>query len=1658
MRPEEARKALAGFRAADLQGWKQRAVERIPRSHQEMARSLLQMRPEDPHPWSPGGHDHFVALGATLDALGPDGRQPLFAGLFPRLADSLEQCWSLGVRLTYRRGAHGNAFRAPLTPETTHATRSTLLVQQVSSLSGYDPDPAWLAAWTPHLGEYWAEGALGFLLAAAMDQGGAPGEEVFRILTASARGEHAVGTMGSHVPRALLTGSDPAGWEFIERLLLAAQREEGLRQAILESAAEAHPDAFTRMLRIIVEHDLLRFSAAVRALDVWFGFQYEVDDRRHLGRVLQQTVTFFESPAARKQGLRSPDAETVYLALWCMATRDAVATVPEAARILDHPDPAHRYAAVTLLSLLGLVASDAALLPALDDADPRVALLALQEFAGSATAHPTVLEQGLFDRIERALLRLPEKAVEMPPLVWPWALKSVDRRQVGNALVVNLGNYSPSRLAPHLGWFDADVRGALAHRLARAEARNWDSKTRDLLLALTGDASFHARDQALKALGGCRIEAADAIRLEAYLTRSAGDLRRGVLALLADLGPSEAMASADRLLASSNARQRLAGLDLLRSLSATSGAHQACQERAAAFRAQRPILTDDEERAVRLLLGERNAEPSLSDALGLADPSLRTLPPSPKERAVSTWSPSARALVRSLDQELARLADRTVEIEHWDGSRSQELLGALRWGFPTPSADSSLDEDRQRLPLLEEWEKWWQGRPAACRDPDGLEAIRGLASVHAACRERAHEWPGLGSVATKLFGPPENADPHADLSENILKWIIRHFPPKGAADFLLDAIETSLALVPADELGRKPDPQRYWETPDWRDWSSPMQAYVSALGDYRTAGGQEWTAAHTNRLYRLLRWMDEPVREGLPAWGPGEARPVASRALPTPHRDRPDLTLVLEAFEAGGATEADLFDQLLGPRSARYPHDFSELRQLTGRATPEVLKRNPWLAPFVERCRERILEVELARGESATAASLPAMALRASGGLNTLARVLTAMGKTALVRGWSYDGESRGSVFSHLIRVSFPAEGDSPVAFATRMRVSGVPDQRLLEVALFAPQWATHVEETLEWPGLAGAVWWIHAHTKDLAWSIDQEVREAWQAELSEYTPLAGSDLLNGAVDVDWFRRAHSKLGDDRWRSLDRVVHYASGGGGHKRAQLFAEAMLGHLDRAVLETRIRDKRHQDSVRALGLLPLPSDPAAAEVELLNHYQALHEFLRTSRQFGAQRRESEKLAATVGLENLARTAGYPDPIRLEWAMEAGGVADLAEGAVVVEKSDVRIALQIDPFGQPDLKVSRGDKLLRAIPAALKKDPDVAALRARVVELKRQVTRIRRSLEEAMCRGDEFTGAELAGLLCHPILAPFLRGLVLVGDGIAGYPSDDGKSVIDSAGKRHRLTPDAGLRVAHPCDFLARGDWHDWQRECFRHERIQPFKQVFRELYVLTPDERQESTRSLRYGGHQIQPRQGLALLGTRGWVHKPDEGGARRTFHREGLTAWLLFDEGFTTPAEVEGLTLAEVRFTRRHEWQPIPLESIPPRLFSEAMRDLDLVVSVAHRGGVDPEATASTVDMRATLVQETADLLGLKNVRVQDHHVIIEGELSTYSVHLGSAGVHLIPGGHLCIVAVPSQHRGRLFLPFADDDPRTAEVLSKVLLLSRDGEIRDPTILEQIRGR
>lgn len=1637
--PQTAQERLKEFRVA---GWMEREVARasgLRGEGRDVALTILGCdsagRPY--HDWNARAAA-TARSASSLAALAAEERRKVFETLFPRLAPHVEQAWELYLRLPYQVGMDRRAFRAPNHPTVLQRTRFEWLQHLVTAVQDYDQDVAWFAVWAPYL-RWGVAHTLGILFAAAIEAGGAVGNTVFDILIASAQGEHEIGAMGRHVTTGLMVASRPDGWDFIERLFLAGQRQEGLRQVILETADEAHPALFRRILRLILEHDLARFAATVRAADVWFGLGWESGDARVVNETLQQALRFLDDPAAREQALVGDDAQALYLALWSIAFDDAVAAVKPAAALLSDPNVERRFVGAHVLGYLGLNKSQEALLAALEDDDLRVvvrALMGLQRYADRSLANTD-----LFERIERALPRFPRQKRELSPIVWPWLKLTAERQAAAGALLWSLGDRSPKRLLPHLSAMAPHARAAVVRLLAEAPAR--DAEIRDALFSLVGDSSRWVREQALKALAEHRVTAQEAIQLEGLLTRRSGDLRRGVLSILLNQKDEAALASVERLLGVTDLQQRLAGLDLLRQMVEAERASDRCRALAAQYRAQHPRATDAELQVLDVLLARPQEIATLENALGLLDPAQRTAPTPPRARykrgflskPKSLVTPAAIACLSGLDALVQRHRTIPITVEMWEGAQREELLGNVRWGIPRPRPDVPPQEDAVRLPLREVWEEWWAERPRSMRDDDGLELLRALAALFARLPFPAQATGWLADVLPFLVGADDQVQVQYPYPvETILLWLMRLYPQAGAVNVLLDNVETTLALVPEVEIRRAP---RGPHEIGWRG-NRALLTWLHLARLHRAYHPDLWQDGHHVRLWGLLRWMDEP---GLPV-----------------ERYRPTLEDVLAAFHAGGASEADLFDHLLGPRpEIRYGRSqFHDLWQLSGRKPHPLVERYPALREIVRRCRERILEVEWERGEMPTAASAPALALRYTGGMEALVRLVRALGQENLVRGWIYDSLSKAAVFSHLIRATAPTESDTPEAFADQVRAARIPQKRLIEVAIYAPQWATFVEHTLEWPGFADAVWWIHAHTKDTAWRVDQEIREMWNAQISEYTPLSGQQLLDGAVDVAWFLRAYATLGAERWERLYKAARFASGGGGHTRAQLFADAMLGRVERAELLERIAQKRHKDAVRALGLLPL-AEGQARDADLLERYRALQEFARTSRKFGAQRQASEKLAVEIGLANLARTSGYADPQRLEWAMEAHATADLVGSAQRITEGDVTIALALNRLGEPELTVEKKGKVLQSVPAALRKDPRVADLRERQRELKRQAARMRRSLEEAMIRGDRFSGAELRELLAHPVLAPMLEQLVFIGDGIIGYPAEKGTVLQFHDGRYDALGNQDVLRIAHPYDLFTTQEWHLWQRECYQRERVQPFKQVFRELYLLTEAERAEGLVSRRYAGQQVSTRQALVLLGQRGWVNYPEEG-VRRTFHDENISAWVTFLQGFLTPADVEGLTLEFVHFTRRGDWKPLELVDVPPRLFSEVMRDLDLVVSVAHRGGVDPEASASTIEMRASLIRETCTMLQIANVRVEGRHALIEGSLGSYTVHLGSAVVHRQPGGAVCITPVHSQHRGRLFLPFVDDDPRTAEVISKVLLLARDTEIKDPTILEQILAK
>ena len=1176
------------------------------------------------------------------------------------------------------------------------------------------------------------------------------------------------------------------------------------------------------------------------------------------------------------------------------------------------------------------------------------------------------------------------------------------RQRAASRLVPAAADRPVSLLVPWVPEMDAASRAQVARRIAQQSPLT--GELRQVLVDMLADRSSAVRQEAVKALRTTALSGAEAPQIEALLTRSATDVRRAALTLLASLPREDALASLERLRASGDKAQREGATELGRALGA--------EPPAAATEAEQAPAT------------ELIAVPAPSQDLRatMLDDRRRTPPRTPSRirRSGGFADETAWRLADAIDDIAETQKNVPVTMSSWQGG-TEVLLADLRY-FPSPfahrGAPASEEETGNGLVLGELFRSWWAQRPSELRRQDGIDALRAYGLAHGTARPASpffrsnakNGWwfdnvQSLVDVESLIGSAPQFR--HRALVLHVLEWLIVDDANAATIDECLDAVETLLAMVPRTVLTEDPAASQasdsYYQYghgihhADWRNLAQ-RSPWSPMLGGLLQTRPELFTHEQLARWFGLLRWVEQPH--------PG--------AVPLPVDDR----LLTAAHAIGVATDDDVTAAFLDRRNRLF-------HNLTRHWRKALEAKHPALVTIADRVRDRVLAVELERGDLPTPTSAVAGNIGSVTGVDLTVRLLGRLGKAPLQRGWTRGAsDSKDAVLSHLIRVSFPAPTDVPETLTAAARAAKIAQARLVDLAIYAPQWAELVERSLQWPGLAGAVLWLHAHTKDAQWSVDQELRQSWAAMVAERTPLTAEDLVSGAVDVDWFRECHGALGDQRWRVVYKAAKHASGGNGHRRAQVFAEAMLGQADEMAVIERITSKRNQDAVRALGLLPLPEDVDQRKDAVQRRYAVLCDFERGIKQFGSQRQSSERTALRIGVDNLARTAGYGDPARFIWAVEAAEAGELADGAVSLEIDDVTLTLSVSDEGVPNLSVRRADRTLQSVPAALRKRPEIAELRARKTGLTRQASRVRASLEEAMVAQDVFTDDDFAALSRHPVVAPMLNQLVWVDEqGRTGKRDGDRLVSVDG----DPFSPQGPLRLAHPVDLLD-GQWLTWQERVFAAARRQPFKQVFRELYVVTEAEISDLPISRRYEGHQVQPRQALALFTRRGWLASYDSGDASRVFHRHAIAARVDFVDGFLTPMEADLPTVGGVYFTRRGD--ALPCRSTAFRRSSSRKRCAISTSSSASRmpGGVDPEASASTTEMRANLIRETARLLKLTNLRFTGSHVVIDGSLGEYSVHLGSGTVHRRPGGVLCIVPI-AQHRGRLFLPFADDDPQ-----------------------------
>ena len=703
--------------------------------------------------------------------------------------------------------------------------------------------------------------------------------------------------------------------------------------------------------------------------------------------------------------------------------------------------------------------------------------------------------------------------------------------------------------------------------------------------------------------------------------------------------------------------------------------------------------------------------------------------------------------------------------------------------------------------------------------------------------------------------------------------------------------------------------------------------------------------------------------------------------------------------------------------------------------TPTTEESLKFADEFYCKLEPEIIGSELRRGDVGAEWSGVISRLQYCSGVERLGAFLGAIGSEPFKEeGWGSSTNRRGNL-CHLIKVCVPAPEDDAAAFAAIVKRYNLSEKRLVELSTFNPSWIRFVGEYLKAPGFESATYYFIAH-------VCNDFDEATTAIISHYATLSAEELASGAFDSAWFRTAYEAVGEKRFAAIYDAAKYIADGARHSRARKYADAALGKLDVEATEAQIRDKRNKDLLAAYAVIPVKDDQDAAR-----RYAFIQEFVKGAKNFGPQRAESERLAGALALTNLATNTGDKDAARLTLRMEAYFAENTAPFFQPRPVADLEVRLKPAPNGGVAIVCTKDGKDLKSVPSRINKDPYIVQLKEAKTELNDQYSRTRLFLETAMTEESALTAQELRGLLDNPNLRPLAETLIFQSGKRFGMACDDGLKDCDGKVVPWKSVKEA--TVAHPYRLFETKTWGKWRGYIFESKIKQPFKQAFRELYLKT-DEELDRRETARYAGCQIQPTKAATLLKKRGWrVDWYD--GLGKFDRRHKISATLVAEADWFTPADIEAPTLDGVAF-----YGVDKIKDVPDVLFSEIMRDVDLAVSVAHAGGVDPEASHSTMEMRAELLRLTLPMFGLSNVKVEERYALVEGKLASYSVHLGSGVVRQEGGGMLNIVAVHSQHRGKIFLPFVDDDPQTAAILTKVLFLAEDSKIQDPSIVEQIK--
>ena len=1508
--------------------------------------------------------------------------------------------------------------------------------------------------------------------------------------------------------------------ELTGKLLLAAKLQEGVRQEICENMDRGLQENFEYMFKIIYDNNLIRFSSVKRALATWTGLASESDDISKFGKKELEIINkLIDNPKYEDELLKSDDNVEVYLGLWNKSTRDIKYSVEAMEKLLKlskyhtkllisyylHTIEDKQYQREIAKKVIKEYGKDnknivEILACYLDFVIGYIYPSHFKDDIKSGKLDPKTYFKDkkealeFFDILENAFSLMKEKSKVFDPCIFPWNIESMDTEKISTTLlfiaILYPDDILKNKVMGYIKEIDTWNRG---HFLEVLFEKPSNKEQKDFIITMLSDRTSAgitayeiAKDNNLVKEYPREIE--DLLRLKN------ADTRKNLIDLLMSQDKKELLISIDNLVSAKNENKRLAGLDILNlANSKQKPLYDKKEVKNLVTKISSP--TDAEKILIENLSDKKKKESEntlsklynteykldLPYEIKEVEKLSKTIKKNKKSEYIIENSLNIKKMFTKSTDELFNIVKKLSELyiknedyEYMSFYTKEYIL--LRDGFSiTKDVNNVPYNERQKLsnyPLEDVWKDFYKNE---IKDFSTLWQLYTLLLKdynNNLNENNAKEYQDfykkiLGIDITELRTKLKKANLKYVFSENyyndtgyvleIIDMLYEEYS-KENKDYLFEIgkVFTSYVLenFEAKDIVKQQErynKEIYYNVNIYNRYSGLEYLFVKAI-DYLEFYNDEKAFTESFVLrYNLDKKIEKYINENLKdceIGGPTKAFGLRNYAIASILKIAEKDLIYKYVLELDNEVAKEI-----------NVHGFSELdgfmnnyRNILAKkedkkiATLNQFMLNDALKVIYDEGRkivDYVVQNELKRGDSPTIYSKSLHKIYRIESIDYLVQILQALGKETLDRTSYYWGgdDSKKAVLSHLLKVCYPTEKDNSKELAKKLKGTDITEQRLVEVAMYASQWLEIIESYLGWKGLVSGCYYFQAHMSD----VDKNK----EGLIAKYTPISIDDLRDGAFDIDWFKSAYKELGEKKFEMLYDSAKYISDGAKHSRARMFADAVNGKLNLKETEKKIEDKRNKDLVASYSLIPLLKDK---QKDALHRYQFLQKFLKDSKKFGAQRRASEAKAVNISLENLSRNMGYSDVTRLIWNMETALINEMKEYFVPKKLDDVDVYIKIDDLGQSEIIYEKAGKELKSLPTKLKKDKYIEAIKEVHKNLKEQYHRSRKMLEEAMEDGIEFYGYEIENLMTNPVIAPILKSLVFKMGNDLGYYVD--KKLKSAKKKSVAVKDDSLLKIAHCFDLFESGEWATYQKDIFDRELKQPFKQVFRELYVKTVDEKGRD-KSLRYAGHQVQPAKTVALLKTRRWIIDGQEG-LEKVYYKKNIIAKIFALADWFSPADIEAPTLEEVQFFDRKTFKPILIDDVPDLIFTEVMRDIDLVVSVAHIGDVDPKASHSTIEMRKAIIEFNCKLFKLKNVTFTENHALIKGERAEYSIHLGSGLIHQKAGSAINVLPVHSQHRGRVFLPFIDDDPKTAEIMAKVLLFAQDDKIKDVFILEQIK--